>query len=179
MAFYCIFNSIDGIANALFDCDVHGIHFKCIIPNSKFFWVGLSSIDSSMLLPSWPWHSLLHIFSNASCRRNDRTHFFMFRSSISSRWRFSPFTSPAPLITWFGTILIVSFVLLWTSNHWSVLSRLLSPIVPRLERILSGMDRKKNSNIEDLECSIRVKNKMRIPEVRLDMYFDKRGKDFR
>lgn len=35
-AFYCIFNSIDGIANALFDCDVHGISFKCIIPNSRF-----------------------------------------------------------------------------------------------------------------------------------------------
>ncbi len=38
-AFYCVFNSIDGIANALFDCDVHGIPHKCIIPNSRFFWV--------------------------------------------------------------------------------------------------------------------------------------------
>ncbi len=38
-AFYLIFNSIDGIANNLFDCDVHSIPFKCIIPNSRFFWV--------------------------------------------------------------------------------------------------------------------------------------------
>ncbi len=38
-AFYLIFNSIDGIARNLFDCNVHGIPFKCIIPNSRFFWV--------------------------------------------------------------------------------------------------------------------------------------------
>ena len=37
--YFGAFSDIDGISNALFDCDVHGIPFKCIIPNSKFFWV--------------------------------------------------------------------------------------------------------------------------------------------
>ena len=37
--FYGAFARIDGIENSLFDCDVHGIEFRCVIPNRKFFWV--------------------------------------------------------------------------------------------------------------------------------------------
>ena len=31
--FYWNFTSICGISGYLFDCDVHGVPFKCIIPN--------------------------------------------------------------------------------------------------------------------------------------------------
>lgn len=68
-AFYCIFNGVDGIASALFDCDVHGIPFKCIIPNSRFFWVSFRANTrfrygkrTKVLIRSptrWPWSSSL------------------------------------------------------------------------------------------------------------------------
>ena len=37
--FFSGYASIKGLNRPLFDCDVHGILFKCIIPNSRFFHV--------------------------------------------------------------------------------------------------------------------------------------------
>jgi hypothetical protein len=37
--FFCGFSNIKGLNRPLFDCDVHGILFKCVIPNSRFFGV--------------------------------------------------------------------------------------------------------------------------------------------
>lgn len=40
--FYFSFSQIDGIRTALFDCSVHSVPFRCVIPNSRFFWVSES-----------------------------------------------------------------------------------------------------------------------------------------
>lgn len=37
--FYFSFSQIDGIRTALFDCSVHSVPFRCVIPNSRFFWM--------------------------------------------------------------------------------------------------------------------------------------------
>ena len=39
--FFAGFSEITGLNKALFDCDVHNILFKCVIPNSRFFGVSL------------------------------------------------------------------------------------------------------------------------------------------
>ena len=39
MLFFSSFGEIDGIVSAMFDCDVHGVPFTCVIPNHKFFMV--------------------------------------------------------------------------------------------------------------------------------------------
>ena len=39
LVFFCGFNGIKGLNKPLFDCDVHGVLFKCVIPNSRFFHV--------------------------------------------------------------------------------------------------------------------------------------------
>ena len=37
--FFSSFSGIKGLNRPLFDCDVHNILFKCIIPNSRFYQV--------------------------------------------------------------------------------------------------------------------------------------------
>jgi hypothetical protein len=37
--FFSSFRGIRGISGYLFDCSVHDVPFKCLIPNSKFFLV--------------------------------------------------------------------------------------------------------------------------------------------
>ena len=112
--YFGAFSDIDGISNALFDCDVHGIPFKCIIPNSKFFWVIYSL-------------ALMLIILYVAC---------------------------------------TAYNLIW----------IVHPRVGKLDRVLAGCRRRKNDQIDSLDCLI--KESMR-PEVRLDMYFDPKGKDFR
>ena len=37
--FYAGFSNITGLNDPLFNCNVHGILFKCVIPNSRFYYV--------------------------------------------------------------------------------------------------------------------------------------------
>ena len=39
LVFFCGVNGIKGLNKPLFDCDVHGVLFKCVIPNSRFYYV--------------------------------------------------------------------------------------------------------------------------------------------
>ena len=41
--FFLSYGDIKGLARPLFDCDVHSILFKCVIPNSRFYYVSLST----------------------------------------------------------------------------------------------------------------------------------------
>ena len=38
-AFFASHATITGILHPLFDCDVHGLLYQCVVPNSKFFFV--------------------------------------------------------------------------------------------------------------------------------------------
>ena len=114
-AFYCSFRSIDGfLGDNMFDCDIHGVDFKCIIPNSRFFWVV----------------------------------YFLACANI------------------FTYICLTSYNLVW----------LVHPKVSKLQRILFSMYRRNTDSVDGLECVIRDES---IPEVRLDMYFNEKGRDFR
>ena len=41
MISFLSYGDIKGLARPLFDCDVHSILFKCVIPNSRFYYVSL------------------------------------------------------------------------------------------------------------------------------------------
>ena len=47
MIFFLSYGDIKGLARPLFDCDVHSILFKCVIPNSRFYYVSVLNIDES------------------------------------------------------------------------------------------------------------------------------------
>ena len=54
--FFSSFSGIKGFNRPLFDCDVHNILFKCIIPNSRFYQVcyNLFRPAGSAQLPNTP-----------------------------------------------------------------------------------------------------------------------------
>lgn len=115
--FLCGFSDIKGIAGALFDCDVHGIPFTCIIPNSNFFVV-VYFLSLALIL---------------------------------------------------GYITMTSYNLLW----------LVHPRVGKLESVLSGCPRRSSLSVDSLDCP-RISPMLRhVPEIRLDMYYDRKAKDFR
>jgi len=39
MVFFLMHNDIIGFLHPLFDCDVHGLLYQCVVPNTKFFFV--------------------------------------------------------------------------------------------------------------------------------------------
>ena len=47
MIFFLSYGDIKGLARPLFDCDVHSILFKCVIPNSRFYYVSVLNIYES------------------------------------------------------------------------------------------------------------------------------------
>jgi hypothetical protein len=55
---------------------------------------------------------------------------------------------------------------------------LVHPNVGKLESILSGCRRRSSKSVDALDCP-RVATKDYTPEIRLDMYYDKKGRDFR
>ncbi len=183
-AFYCGFRGIDGIARNLFDCNVHGISVKCVIPNSRFFWVNWNLIIELNQI----WNDKKNVYCcNCNWKRNDldfeENHDFKeinFSSQKQSKKIFLsilfiklPHFASFPKVTYFlALILIFVYIILTTYN----LVWLVHPKVCRLGRILRGMYRRREKSVDALDCIIRDPS---IPEVRLDMYFDKKAKDFR
>ena len=53
LVFFTGFSGIKGLNQPLFDCDVHGIMFKCVIPNSRFYMVAYF-LGLSLLLGKIP-----------------------------------------------------------------------------------------------------------------------------
>ena len=42
MVFFMGYGSVKGLGEPLFDCNVHSVLFKCVIPNSRFYYVSTS-----------------------------------------------------------------------------------------------------------------------------------------
>lgn len=115
------YSHIKGLNKPLFDCDVHGILFSCIIPNSRFYYA-VYLIGLLLLL---------------------------------------------------GYISLTFYNLLWLKLY---------PKVGTLEHALSGCERKPIAEIDDLVCQRRrptEKGKAEAPVIRLEMYYDRKGRDFR
>jgi len=128
-AFFASHATITGILHPLFDCDVHGLLYQCVVPNSKFFFV-------------------VHFIS---------------------------------MLALFAYFLCSSYNLLW----------IVYPRLNRLKRMLNGCQRV--SGLEGsraLNAASRPGSSLVIPfkekwfgerqrpTVRLDMYYDKKSRDF-
>ena len=129
--FFLSYGDIKGLARPLFDCDVHSILFKCVIPNSRFYYVSLSTKYTAC----WSCMFCLHLQA----------------------------------VYMIGFTLLLAYISLTGYN----LLWLVHPKVGKLERILSGC-RKRSKNALDSPS----KSNDGIPEIRLEMYYDKKGKDF-
>jgi len=117
MIFFLSYGDIKGLARPLFDCDVHSILFKCVIPNSRFYYA-VYMIGFTLLL---------------------------------------------------AYISLTGYNLLW----------LVHPKVGKLERILSGCRRRSKKSFDTCTAVLDVpKSPDGIPEIRLEMYYDKKGQDF-
>ena len=82
-------------------------------------------------------------------------------------------------ITSMQAVYIIGFVLLLayiTLTGYNLLW-LLHPKVGNLERILSGCHRRSNKSMDALDCP-RPVTKDYVPQIRLDMYYDKKARDF-
>ena len=68
-----------------------------------------------------------------------------------------------------GYIAMTTFNLIW----------LVHPKVGKLEYVLSGCRRRSSLTVDSLDSSVKTNEKNYQPEIRLDLYYDKKGRDFR
>ena len=140
MISFLSYGDIKGLARPLFDCDVHSILFKCVIPNSRFYYVSLlvtSAADTEKLT--------LHV-----------------------------------LLTFAQAVYMIGFTLLlaYISLTGYNLLWLVHPKVGKLERILSGCRRRSKKSFDTCSLDVPQSSPDGIPEIRLEMYYDKKGQDF-
>ena len=132
----------------MFDCDVHGLPYQCVVPNTKYYFAAELKLKLKLCFQIFLCGSF-----NVSFYTSQLFHLLLLQSSLDSSSKARSWEVEK-------------------DKTWTLLNRL-NP----LRRLLNGCERISSLDYL-LYSPVQRDSSSGIPRVRLDLYFDKNSRDF-